>query len=1313
MNDPQQVLYIPVHLDAICISEKDLENDDEYPIAPPTYTFGALRDIPDPPPQDEDAETENPYLTDGNIPAAFESDTEVLAGVHLHWQFDAAMTHGQAVYRLQEEHLEQLSLYGVPKEGIKKLQKADDLLGHTYLKLADFHNASKKALGTIPWYQYLLDQEALTIDFPSLPTRWLVVRLPAGDAPLQAWFLESDYLDEEDSHSDSDYYSSALIPSPAQPEDDLDDERPFVRYLGRVRALDEDWWTDDEEAERMAPLTAVGYGNPTFCAYARDCHNVFSLLDPMLDEDGDLLAPQTCSYLVAGWYADDDPIGSQDTIGLLERLRKNNWALPGEEDQWEELLAPVKGAVFSGFLRDVRWDPEHAYCQAQEVEGGPQVVIANTTTEAFATLLAQKIDQEPQQGLVPEEWLNALQMGALPKVLASDDPELYYEELAHRDSFTPHSGGHRWQLKSHQTPNTKPGDEQKPRPRLSDDLRQLLADLNAAQYDYDQLLEGFHSRQQDLYAHWYWRAQWKYDPAFWSGGSWRGKISVGDRQEQEEQRNSWIDDLEDQLFYRSIFDDVDTDDPDVNNLGYQAYLLREAMQVVEEKLQALSKALQKRFPQGEYRLEFTNATRFWEAKDPVVLIADTDSPATARTHRRREATTHCRRAMHLLAGDEQWITTVDDLLGSGPNEELKKVFPILAPLLAEAKALQKFSEEDWKKISNETYQPKEAKQAAPAAFAVNAWSSKAKEKDNPWHPVFLEYTIDFTTVTEGRGDNYTEDFLTKPLELDLNEVDLKYKKDAAGKTLETKQTYYQGRVILTQHALGNLQQQIKQLEDNPNSKTLSELLATVKATLPDLEQTAILTQALDGFNTEILARSSGLQLPIFDPYTDPEDLDVAPIRKGIGRQRQHVPVTDDLFNPLRWGLLHLRKLRIIDAFGQYREFAESKILQPQSLDPQRQNLAEGTDFPPLKPEVPFNTGVPRYFHLPPRFAQATRLRFHWLPAQPQEDALFSTASPVCGWVMSNELNDSLMVYDATGQYLGDLYTPNRDRGEVKWLPAFRPSSESAVPAPKDWEDEQLSAFVQGWLKEKAANFNAFCDTTERVLLTIDPQQQREEDANAVLMGRPLALVRAGLHLELKGRPVTNWTQEAFGKYLTQSEDDDNAELPNEDFHRVQVPVRLGDLGQIEDGLVGYFKYEGETVTINNAAFQAEDTAEPLLLSAGDEQAVELLMLVDPRTKVYATSGILPMKSIGLPQEHYQDALARLAFSFRAGPVLSPPGGIALPTPFTEDEAQWEWLTANEETALTPQLPETQAVFRPTPPQLYEGWLRRRKPPKKK
>ena len=62
------------------------------------------------------------------------------------------------------------------------------------------------------------------------------------------------------------------------------------------------------------------------------------------------------------------------------------------------------------------------------------------------------------------------------------------------------------------------------------------------------------------------------------------------------------------------------------------------------------------------------------------------------------------------------------------------------------------------------------------------------------------------------------------------------------------------------------------------------------------------------------------------------------------------------------------------------------------------------------------------------------------------------------------------------------------------------------------------------------------------------------------------------------------------------------------------------------------------------------------------QTVRLTLLMDPGHTVHVSCGLLPRKSIALLRDWTADALARLAPSFRVGPVLVDPQTIRLPEP---------------------------------------------------
>ena len=68
-------------------------------------------------------------------------------------------------------------------------------------------------------------------------------------------------------------------------------------------------------------------------------------------------------------------------------------------------------------------------------------------------------------------------------------------------------------------------------------------------------------------------------------------------------------------------------------------------------------------------------------------------------------------------------------------------------------------------------------------------------------------------------------------------------------------------------------------------------------------------------------------------------------------------------------------------------------------------------------------------------AQPMRLDFRLLDAT--SDAIRSNSSdatsPICGWLLPNHLDNSLMVFDAAGQNLGELIEIVKDEGTgVRW-----------------------------------------------------------------------------------------------------------------------------------------------------------------------------------------------------------------------------------------------------------------------------------------
>ncbi len=72
------------------------------------------------------------------------------------------------------------------------------------------------------------------------------------------------------------------------------------------------------------------------------------------------------------------------------------------------------------------------------------------------------------------------------------------------------------------------------------------------------------------------------------------------------------------------------------------------------------------------------------------------------------------------------------------------------------------------------------------------------------------------------------------------------------------------------------------------------------------------------------------------------------------------------------------------------------------------------------------------------------------------------------------------------------------------------------------------------------------------------------------------------------------------------------------------------------------------------------------------KAITLTMLVDPRGKVHATSGILPTKAISIPTYHFEQALQDIEVTFHTSPILTDRSQLQLPL-VRETGFEWSWV----------------------------------------
>lgn len=522
-------------------------------------------------------------------------------------------------------------------------------------------------------------------------------------------------------------------------------------------------------------------------------------------------------------------------------------------------------------------------------------------------------------------------------------------------------------------------------------------------------------------------------------------------------------------------------------------------------------------------------------------------------------------------------------------------------------------------------------------------------------------------------------------------------------------------------------------------------------------------QALGGFNNALLMREQVLQLPVYDLGLAVTDLKSRSLQSQgtgaidlmsllsdlIGGGNRSAPIANGYFMPIRTGEMSVTGLTLLDSFGRVYVLTPQTVRPALSMTPPSWDGSVAAQKPPA--------------YLPPRIAQPAQTIFRWLSASDdgEELTIRPDASPICGWVMPNVLDGSLMVYDAAGNLLGSINAvadwepapaaqPPLDAGQIPNLHLRRVVNKLIVNALSSSDEAETLAGYLG-------NLLSALDSS---MARIEPENFAQHESMAVLMGRPLAVVRARAGIQMMGEVQIN---QSFAAYLSTlyearecgqppSVSPFNDPLTNH-YETVRVPLRVGERIS-SDGLVGYWR-EGEDGALGDVFFAPK--AMPSMLSpdvlwtgfdAPDDsvnlserpplsiavvrdvdhptnilevglldEAHLLTMLIDPRGMVHVSSGLLPVKAVGIPSEQYAPALKQMSVSFLIAPVLTSAAQPTLPLS-VQAGAAWSWVSHPDATTWvkTPATTPADAAAPPAhvrgtsqaavfaPQRLVEGWL---------
>lgn len=526
--------------------------------------------------------------------------------------------------------------------------------------------------------------------------------------------------------------------------------------------------------------------------------------------------------------------------------------------------------------------------------------------------------------------------------------------------------------------------------------------------------------------------------------------------------------------------------------------------------------------------------------------------------------------------------------------------------------------------------------------------------------------------------------------------------------------WYNGKPVLAGSSL-------KTFGDLTKDAQAEDALHTALQAYPILNSTNVLAQSLGGFNNALMMRQQIPQLPVFDvnamtaaidPGADEESEEkyknlTRDVASAVASGNSSSPVTNTDFLPIRSGVMKVNKLYLVDTFGQVLDVSPASIVPSETLTISC-NVTSAVDVSPDE-----DSG---FVYLAPRITQPARLNFRWLTANrgtadsPGEQEMndHPESSPVCGWLIPNHLDNSLMFYDAQGIALGSILQC------ASWEPAPGTVNRIRAEAIPNSHLRRLATYLTSFSEKTDNYWRAFLTAIDYALENIEPASFAQHDALALLIGRPIAVVRASLSLQLQGKPALNQNLRALLSDMYEGQLD--SRVSNE-FTNVNFPVRLGEYRQFNDGLVGYWIEDGDVYKDNKFySSQAEDVGNPNIIThhktaithdlALTTTPLTLTMLIDPRGDVHATNALLPTKSINIPPEQYAGILRKLSVTFMTAPVLAEQGSIHLNLP-KESGYSWSWLERPSASVwqLLDQIQATDNTLKFAPQRVVGGWLK--------
>lgn len=1153
------------------------------------------------------------------------------------------------------------------------------------------------------------------LEFPLVPNRWLVVRNyydSNHQLQLKGWVVQSDHIRSFDRDYDGPY---TLV------EEDGTIEH---RQIGKVIPWEE--WVGEKDYNHIG-LTAIGYQDFTFTSYTVNNKNVFSFHDDLADLNTD--QDYSIGYVITGWYGDptEDPLFqiTYDQVDLLEKIAALRFDIGAEDgfskaeaafETWSEgtheELSPL--VLCHGTIHSIEYPwkaidkdgrPQKNLNQADSV---PDIIVGNSSFDTLATFIGQKLKEKglsEEQMTFASELLYAFDQKLLNEFIKPDGDHLL-DSYIHKSWFIGSASGSYWEIVQDNMGEDE--EEKKHLKRKLQDALHILAPLNKAQKELDRQAAIKNARLQHLHT---------------------ALFATKSERSEAWRANALKIDIE----LQKINAEINSLTMQVNQLAIK---IRVGLNIEEER------------DENNFELKQYSAPNYWEPDDPVILIH------AAKTNEKHsfDSSPKCRYSGQwidhlILRENEAKFSPNIPVLPNGnkfPKElaALIKEFVLLNPnftphyFSSNLESTQKQQTLIW---NSEQLAGLEGNRLMQAAGFRGINESVAALRPDfrsfttftlPWSPLFMDWVVYFfpDMGKETVADSKAQDaMLNWQLEEDRMDYSIRSLANVPPINDDIHKISWtiQGRSLISSHLPKVLIARLKEFQQELIDVNKQESIDTIISLLKGFD---LITQRLSGFNEYMQRYDINNQVPL--PLLKDEQIDTSGLKnKGFGMpignlvEINHIPLNQ--YFPIRSGHLLVHHVRIVDDFGiGFYPTGRSEPTDGNTLIVQDNSLIyKGKG---MNHEEIANTGL---VQLTPRITQPARIKMEWIDAD--DDALVTQEaqnSPVCGWIIPNHLDKSLMIFDAEGKLQGSLIFFKRDnRFHIK--KALDPIS--ANPDRFEIKNRHLAGFINELLalEDKDTALSAFLEQIDKTTWITDPLGARNQRGLSALIGRPMALVRASVTMELQGLPIPAFDFEQPEAYDLSKNANPLGLLD------IAFPYFVGSSILPNNGLIGYFdekddatSYRTFHVVTDHSSVDTDYITDQQVLktklnhaytASENQDRKKLSLLLDYRGSIHLISGLLPVFELNLAPKYTRDALSNMEVTFRTGPLITDPAKLRMPKPNDiSGKLSWIYKSGVHIWQDDEQLPQggawenknlkdvlTDAHYPERRHQLSEGWLK--------